>query len=938
MHRFFPSSAFIAATVGLVLTGCSATTNSAVTPTAQPTPEPISTQLDTGPLPGPLQATPGSGTSFSGLYELQFDFSGEAPAAELVPVRFGQAAGDDFAVDITNFLSLSPCSDCVELRAIRSGAAIDAFELDIAVRHPFPLPTPPLGAFDRYDLHAFDVMGYLLSNGNGTPLAFGSATVAEPFLNNADGYSNLLDGVTEPYFSTPNVTEHPYKLFFEDGTAGNFDAGTHGFSDFVNPTGHNVMPQGSDWSVASFDIQLDAVNPRPIAFAIGVAWGQAVTGRGSDLGQRQQPIFYLPEFHHKAPWKLTANVTANNLATGDTGSSAQLEFALRDWQLGATVDPAWEWMVSDRDSISAASDVASIQIIAPGLELTPVNVDPLSGTGTGVFEDRVFTASVFNSAAGGAGTYYAWIQATDSLAPGPMDVIDRLIGFNTVTDFHTGTLVELELVNAGAPPTAVLNPDPLVVDCFEQEVTLDATGSSDPEDGTNLMYEFDFDLVGGDPLNFTADVGPQASVVATANLPDPLPTHVAVRVADTGGQTDIAVVPVQFNIINLRTPVDVSPFVNGFTQKFNFAIAGGSTSVTRSGDWTFVAANSYNDSARPSTSEIRLWRSMDGQTWETMAALDASGPNWEAWSDYALEADSSGNVYAMIGRNRGPSFGFDWTPEIHVVSGFGTGAWSMVASLPTNSGQPGRYKLFVDPDNDNNILGLWANNGVIWNQFRSTNGSTGPFTHSTPISNTRRDGLEILKHSSGNYHMIGLRVFGGTLLTSERSTDNGLSWSSIGTMPLPPGTTTGDPAGDGIVNPNDPTGDTFQYVFSTRGSGGLRMAQSTDAGVNWSITHNEISVNHPIDPGWPMLLDIAADKDGRMFIAQIPNFFVSGGMDIDGYVHYSDDSGSTWSAGTFLYDAGPLNSWAGMHITPILDGCNMMIVHTEDENIRSVVF
>ena len=924
------SFAFAAAAAGsLLIAGCSGGQQAATIPQTSPGSE---SQVTTpAPAPAPLVTAPSSGSSLSGIYELQLDLAQATPRGKLAPIRFQQAAGDDFAVDITNFLQLSPCSDCVELRSVRSGSGPNTFEVDIAVRHPFPLPTPPLGAFDRYDLHAFDVMGYLLNEGDGTPLTFGSVSIADPFLMNADGYSDLLDGVTEPYFSTASVTDHPYKLFFEDGTAGNFDAGTHGFADFINPTGHNVMPQGSDWSVATYELQLDPANPLRFAFAVSVAWGQAVTGRGAEPGQRQQPIYYLPEFHHKAPWKVTAEVTANGLFGGDTGSNATLEIRLRDWQLGATVDPGWEWMTSDRDSISAVSDVASIQITAPGLEVTPVNVDPLSGAGTGVFEDQVFTASVFNSAAAASGTFYAWIQATDSLSPGPMDVIDRLIGFNTISDFHTGTVVELPIVGGGSPPTAVLAPNPVDLACNTM-VTLDASASSDPEDGMSLTYEFDLDLTGGDPLNFSVDVGPQALPTHMHTFTLPYPTHVAVRVTDSQLNTDIAVVPITNDVISFGAPVTISPFTSGWVQKGNHERELGGSSVAAAGDWVFYASPSYQSSNRGPTSEVRVWRTNDGVSWETLTPIDASNAFRDLIEDYAIAAAPDGNVYVIFSVPASSSTLGPFETRVAASGNFGTNAWSVVSTLLEPS-RPDWHNLWVDPIDSMTVLGFTARNQNTWTSFRSNNGAAGPFTTGTAIT-AELHGLEILDHPSGDILAIGLEPFSDQLRT-YRSTDNGA------TFPLNSGfgvTAFGTFANSGAaaVDPTDLSGDTILFIARIRDETNLRSYRTTNAGTAWTLTSTTLQVADISQVGWPTLVDVDFDSGGKAFVTTYSPITSS---DHRGRVQYTDDLGDTWSTEEEIFWNGPgFPSWPGFDTVLMNDGCTMITCYTEQQNLRSRTF
>ncbi|HYE76796.1 MAG TPA: hypothetical protein VEI97_02310, partial [bacterium] len=87
-------------------------------PSATPTPGGAAAQPAPAtplPLALPTNSVQGAGAAYSsvaGVYTLAIDLSQTNPTAALEPVRLGQAAGDAYAVDVTGFLTESPCSGC----------------------------------------------------------------------------------------------------------------------------------------------------------------------------------------------------------------------------------------------------------------------------------------------------------------------------------------------------------------------------------------------------------------------------------------------------------------------------------------------------------------------------------------------------------------------------------------------------------------------------------------------------------------------------------------------------------------------------------------------------------------------------------------------------------------------------------------------------------
>ena len=101
---------------------------------------------------------PIGGTGLLGLFQAHIDL--QTLTGDFVPIR--STASEDVleVVDITNFLTLTPCSNCVDLKSASMNND-NNLVLEIGIKHPFRSPDlnyPPT-AQNRADLHVFNVEG-----------------------------------------------------------------------------------------------------------------------------------------------------------------------------------------------------------------------------------------------------------------------------------------------------------------------------------------------------------------------------------------------------------------------------------------------------------------------------------------------------------------------------------------------------------------------------------------------------------------------------------------------------------------------------------------------------------------------------------------------------------------------------------------------------------
>jgi hypothetical protein len=304
----------------------------------------------------------------------------ESLSAEIIPARNAGGIGAIFDADLSQFLNVSPCTNCLRIPRI----SLDSYEdlnVRIQVKHPFGDITK------RPDLHGFDVRAIFIAD-QSNPVTFDQIMVMKPDgteepaqinyihdgLLNADGYTSHFDSLVmdDRYF--PGGTDvpgnlNPFLRFFESYTTGAFDP--------QNPTGHNVMKVGADWydRVAVFDKETLS---HGLSFYIvaDVAYGQSAT-----LANRTNPQYYLPSFNRTEAWRAEYWLENNTLRGGDNTSSSDVVVQVFDWQQGFAEDPTYP-NPANLSGLKQSSNVAQIELYVPDLMNDPVIVMvPESGTG-----------------------------------------------------------------------------------------------------------------------------------------------------------------------------------------------------------------------------------------------------------------------------------------------------------------------------------------------------------------------------------------------------------------------------------------------------------------------------------------------------------------------------------------------------------------------------
>jgi hypothetical protein len=386
-----------------------------------------------------------------GLY--QVDVNTNDMTATIEPIRAASSNDTLESVDITGFLTSTPCKNCV----IISGVGITSegyLVLDMGIKHPFGAPdlAQPATPKNRADLHVFNVEGIVISDqprvANFPALSLSAATGN---LVNPDGFTANLDQFLDNIVpSTSNV--HPYILHFDDYSTGNFSASNpNGFADLTNPIGNLVMKMGSDYSIKQYQFELVPGEPVSFAFAVGCTYGFTA----ADCTQRLNPEYRLPQHNKKAASEIHTTVIASNLERGDKTSVATLRIEVMDINHSATAG-------GNSDQTLFQSKVSSISAYAPtmGNEVVLTNPTPISGDGRNT--PLVYEITITNTKNGPIGNNPCLIKVQDSYpvsmnpnaALGGADIMGRTDGTHSslgyITSMATYQYIDLYVEPCGS--------------------------------------------------------------------------------------------------------------------------------------------------------------------------------------------------------------------------------------------------------------------------------------------------------------------------------------------------------------------------------------------------------------------------------------------------------------------------------------------------------
>jgi len=320
--------------------------------------------------------TVGRNTGAFGIWKIRVD--PETLSAEIIPARNASAIGNIFDADLSQFLTVSPCANCL----VVGGFTIvrDIFTIDFKLKHPFG------NISSRPDLHGFDVRLIFIIQAS-PYIDFGLIEVMNPdgstepaeiapfFILNADGYTSHFDDLIldDRYFQEGSDIPgnlNPYFRYFRNNQTPEFDPFT--------PVGQNVMAVGAGFDTRSVALDTDLLTEEVELFAVAdVAYGQSAV-----FTSRQTPEYYLPAFHRTEAWRVEYWIENNTLSSVDVNSSADLVVQVFDWQHSATVDIAYP-DPANPSGIPESSMVSQVELYLPQMNNSLfIETIPETGTGT----------------------------------------------------------------------------------------------------------------------------------------------------------------------------------------------------------------------------------------------------------------------------------------------------------------------------------------------------------------------------------------------------------------------------------------------------------------------------------------------------------------------------------------------------------------------------
>ena len=449
--------------------------------------------------------TPEAGWGVLGLFNLV----GNPKTADvkLIPLRRTEFYDTLEVVDLTNFMKLSPCTNCAKVRSIEL-TSDGMLQVNISLNHPFAVgdPMKPITGRNRADLHVFNVEGLVMATqSTETPVTFTGLgqTVGNTHLVNADGYSSYLDGIIDGLFPTA-ATVHPYKLHFRDYSSGNFNpSNPTGFSDILHPTGNLVMAMGCDLDTQPYIFDLTGIDRLDFIYAVGCTYALSAKNKSS----RFTPEYRIPQHNKKAASEVHVEIVQNSLRGGVSSSDCKLNVKVLDMNHGVAVGEGL-------DQMHAQSDVSAISVEVSGVTSAPVVLSsptPLSGTPRDPANPLLYELTFTNSASAPMGTYTGLVKVLDNYQQGQnsapslngMDGIGRVDpgtpptnALFIIPEFATYAAFIVKVNPATELPVCQIVTIPANGHVFtNQNITFDGSLSHDP-DGSIVSYEWDYDYNG----------------------------------------------------------------------------------------------------------------------------------------------------------------------------------------------------------------------------------------------------------------------------------------------------------------------------------------------------------------------------------------------------------------------------------------------------------
>jgi hypothetical protein len=352
-----------------------------------------------------------------GIYVLNIDKS--SLFAQLTSLRKPAHTDVLEAVDLTNFLAMSPCIDCAKIASVGLNSD-NNIVLSIGIKHPFPAGdiSQPISAKNRADLHVFNVEGIVISNDPDCQNFPGiNKKAARSFLQDADGYTNYLDASLDDSIFSSDADIHPYILHFDDYSTGNYSPFVPtGFISVTNPgpDGNLVMPMGSDYDFKDYIFNIDG--EMSFIYAIECTYPIATLS----YTQRFQPEYRIPQHLKKAASEVHIIPPIEKLKVANPLYEVKVQVEIVDRSHGVVVGNALDQMKYD-------SSVDSVLMEIPGIFTGTKSFNgnqAVSGSGHSTSDPLLYEFSISNELTALVGTYFGLVKIVDSYPTGSNELIN----------------------------------------------------------------------------------------------------------------------------------------------------------------------------------------------------------------------------------------------------------------------------------------------------------------------------------------------------------------------------------------------------------------------------------------------------------------------------------------------------------------------------------
>lgn len=322
-----------------------------------------------------------SSTHLMSAYNLLID--PDKMTAELTRMR-DSSLGESFIISGESYFTTYPCLECLKIANI----GLDSDEniiIEFTISHPFEKGNVslPQSGKNRLDLDIFDV-ALLVEPVNNTPTRYE--------LTDADIYTNVIKNPSGCSGDLGVIL--PYVICFESSNNNRFEMGTKN-----NPFSVTFLKPG-------------------LAFNLYLTMGY---GSSATFAQRLNPVYYVPEFNRKSPWKI--DITA---PIWDSNEPETVVIDIFDWNHGAEISPGFP-DETNPDHISASSDISKVTVEVPGMT-DDIVVATTTDSETNGWDDPItYTAAFSNENNLAEGDYIGLVKVTDSRTPGTAGGTDSLI-------------------------------------------------------------------------------------------------------------------------------------------------------------------------------------------------------------------------------------------------------------------------------------------------------------------------------------------------------------------------------------------------------------------------------------------------------------------------------------------------------------------------------